>query len=190
MALGGDFEMVLAAARVGNHRAVGLLFREHQPPLLRYLRAREPAAADDVAAEVWHGVLRNLDRFDGDEVGFRAWLFTIGRRRLGDHRRTMGRRHEVVVDGTQLDRPAGDGDPAEAFAAMQADEAARALVASLPPDQADAVLLRVVGDLPVKDVARIMKRSEGAVRVLQHRALQRLAQQHASAVTRGAPPAI
>jgi RNA polymerase sigma-70 factor (ECF subfamily) len=179
VALGGDFEMVLAAARVGNGHAIGLLFREHHPPLLRYLRAREPQAADDIAAEVWHGALRNLTGFSGDETGFRAWLFTIARRRLGDHRRTMGRRREVLVESSDIDRPMAGSDPAEAFATMQADDAARALVAGLPADQAEAVLLRVVGDLPVAEVARIMKRSEGAVRVLQHRALQRLAQRHA-----------
>lgn len=192
VALGGDFDMVLAAARVGNHRAIGLLFREHQPPLLRYLRAREPAAADDVAADVWHGVLRTLGRFEGDEVAFRSWLFTIARRRLADHRRRMGRRRERLGPDTDLDRVPDPSDPAEVvLSEIGSDEASRQIAAHLTPEQADVVLLRVVADLPVAEVARILGRSEGAVRVIQHRALQRLAQVLGSpAVTPRGGPAI
>ncbi|HEY7668834.1 MAG TPA: sigma factor, partial [Actinomycetota bacterium] len=72
------FEGVLAAAQARSEWAVATLYREVQPRVLRYLAAREPREAEDLASDVWLGVARGLGRFRGDEVGFRAWVFTTG----------------------------------------------------------------------------------------------------------------
>jgi RNA polymerase sigma-70 factor (ECF subfamily) len=176
---GFDAEAVLAAASSHEQWAVAALFRAYQPRILRYLRAQAPGVADDLAGEVWVAVARGLDRFVGDEAGFRRWLFTIARRRLADHRRKVGRRRTDPVPHDQLDRPAegGDGrDPASLVVdRLDAQQAIALIVTDLSPDQADAVLLRVVGGLDVAQVALVMDRSPGAVRVLCHRALHRLA---------------
>jgi RNA polymerase sigma-70 factor (ECF subfamily) len=174
-----DLPDVVAAAGNGEQWALTELFRAYQPPLLRYFRAQEPRAADDLAGEVWIVVARSLTQFRGDEAGFRSWLFTIARRRLIDHRRRAARQRTDVVASDQLDTVDEwglGGDPATAVMdRMGAQGAVDALVAQLSPDQAEAVLLRVVGALSVAETARIMGRPPGAVRVLCHRALRQLA---------------
>ena len=173
-------DVVLAAGQ-GEHWALTELFRAYQPRLLRYLRSQSPGAAEDIASEVWIGVARTIGNFHGDEAGFRGWLFTIARRRLIEHRRRIARQRTHALPGDVLETPspvAEGGDPAGALLdRVGAQGAVDALVAELPPEQAEAVLLRVVAGLPVDQVAEIMGRSPGSVRVLCHRALRRLASQ-------------
>jgi RNA polymerase sigma-70 factor (ECF subfamily) len=147
--------------------------------LLRYLRAQEPGMADDLAAEVWLAVARGLGRFSGDEAGFRGWLFTIARHRLIEHRRRQARRRTQPMPLDRLDGPVErglGGDPAWlVLDQLGVQETIESLVADLTSDQTEAVLLRVLGGFDVAEVARIMGRSPGNVRVLCHRALTRLA---------------
>ena len=79
--IGPGFAEVLAAAQAGEEAPAAVLWRELQPRLLRYLRAVEPQAAEDIASEVWLEVARGLARFRGEEPDFSAWLFTIARNR-------------------------------------------------------------------------------------------------------------
>ena len=173
---------MLAAAGRGEHWALTELFRAYQPPLLRYLRAQEPSVADDLASEVWVAVARQMQRFVGDEAGFRSWLFTIGRCRLIEHRRKAARRRTDPMPHDLLDAAIErglDGDPAVlVLDQLGVREAIDTLIADLSADQAEAVLLRVVAGLDVTEVARIMDRSPGSVRVLCHRALRRLAERY------------
>jgi RNA polymerase sigma-70 factor (ECF subfamily) len=159
---------VLDRARVGDKDALAALFRTLQPQLLRYLRGRLPGAAEDLAAHTWLDAVRNLHRFAGGPEDFRRWLFTIARRRTQDELRRRARRPEVVTD-----RPP---DMATDDELHVRDDLARALalVRQLPDDQADAVLLRIVAGMDVSQVAMVMGRSEGSVRVLVHRGLHRL----------------
>ena len=168
------FEVVLAAAQEGAEWAIAALFRELHPKLLRYLRAQEPGEADDLASETWLAVASSLRRFAGDEVAFRRWIFTIARRRLLDlRRRTISRRTDPVPNEWLAGLNGPVDVESEALAAL-ATEAALARIATLPLDQAEVVLLRVVAGLDANDVARMTGKSAGAVRVLQHRALKRL----------------
>jgi RNA polymerase sigma-70 factor (ECF subfamily) len=177
MSLGTEFESVLCAAQAGAEWAVDVLFREYQPPLLRYLRACEPRAAEDLAGEVWLALAPKLAEFTGDEAGFRGWLFTVARRRLMGHRRQAVRRQTAPVPREQFDDfAAGDDTAAEGMATVATQQAVDRLVAHLSREQAEVVLLRVVAGLPVAEVARITGRTAGAVRVMQHRALRKLAE--------------
>ncbi len=168
------FESVLSGAQAGAEWALTILYRDLHPRVLRYLSVREPAEAEDLASEVWLDVAQGIGRFRGDEDGFRAWVFTIARRRLLDlRRRASVRRGKPAPLDLGGDRGTGDVE-GEAMASLGSDEAI-ALIASLPSDQYDVVLLRIIGDLSVADVARILGKRPGAVRALQHRALKRLA---------------
>lgn len=173
------FPQLLAAAGEGEAGALTEIYRAYQPRLLRYLRAQEPGMADDLAADVWLAVARGLGRFRGDEAAFRGWLFTIGRHRVIEHRRRQARRRTDPVPDEHLDRPVErglGGDPAWLVVEqLGAQRTIEALVAGLPAEQAEAVLLRVLGGFDVAEVARIMGRTPGNVRVLCHRALKRLA---------------
>ena len=180
---------VVDAAGRGEHWALTQLFRAYQPAVLRYLRAQAPGAADDLASEVWIGAARGLPQFTGDEAAFRGWLFTIARRRLIDHRRRTVRQRTDVVSTDRFDVAVEwgpDGDPADTVLdRLGAEGAIDELVAELTPEQAEAVLLRVVAGLSVPEVARIMQRQPGAVRVLCHRALRRLAVRYGAEVRTG-----
>ena len=174
-----DFPALLAAAVQGEERALTEINRAYQPRLLRYLSAQEPGMADDLAADTWLAVARGLSRFRGDEAGFRGWIFTIARHRVIEHRRRNMRRRTEPMPHDRLDGPVErglGGDPAWLVVEqLGVRETVEMLVAGLPADQAEAVLLRVLGGFDVAEVARIMGRSPGNVRVLCHRALKRLA---------------
>lgn len=174
---GDDFAAVLAAARDGDEQAAAVLFDDLHPRLVRFLRAQEPRAADDLAGEVWLAVASGLGGFEGDEDGFRAWVFSIARRRLADHRRRAARRRTDVAGAeTFAERASADAPDREALDRLAAGEAAELVVKLLPPDQAEVVLLRVLGDLDARQVAEVMGRSPNWVRVTQHRALRRLSE--------------
>jgi len=176
MALGTAFEEALAAAKGGAEWGVTALYRDLQPPLLAYLRALEPTDAEDLASDVWLGIGRNLPAFEGDEAAFRGWAFSIARRRIVDLRRRRGRRQTEPAPAETFAGIAGSDDPeAAALGVLGADDVRRGIVELLPPDQADVILLRVVGGLDASQVADVLDKRPGAVRVLQHRALRRLA---------------
>lgn len=183
------FPEVLAAARAGENWAVESLFMDLQPRVLRFLRSTEPRVADDLAGEVWLAMARGLGTFEGDLVGFRAWVFTIARRRLADHRRTAVRRATEPVDHEFFSERADTaGGPATVVIDGMSAQAALDLIrATLPEDQAEVLVLRVVGDLDVAHVAEVMGRTANWVRVTQHRALRRLAEAMAQRGVAGEP---
>jgi RNA polymerase sigma-70 factor, ECF subfamily len=170
------FDAVVAAARSGDSDAFERLFRELQPRLLRFLRSMEERAADDLAAEVWLAVAARISRFEGNWADFRAWVFAIGRKRLADHRRTAVRRRTDPVDRAAFgDRRAEDDPEDETVDKISGQEAASLIASALPGDQAEVVLLRVLADLDVDQVAAILQRTPNWVRVTQHRAVGNLA---------------
>jgi RNA polymerase sigma-70 factor (ECF subfamily) len=168
------FEQTLAAARTGDEQAFAALWRSLHPALLRYLRVVAPKIADDVASETWLQVVRGLAGFSGDEAGFKSWLYTIARNKVTDAARQAARRPIEISDNGALSAPAAPDDTAAAVIEQIDTQTALALIAQLPADQAEIVMLRVVAGLEVADVARVVRKSPGAVRVTSHRALRRL----------------
>lgn len=171
-----EFEQLLAGAKRGDETSFAALYRELNPRLLAYFRAHALDVADDLASETWVAVARNLCQFAGDENGFRAWTFTIAHRRLVEHWRTASRRpgrseSEVFLD----DLASGDDTEWDGLVEVTTAEAAALIRTVLTPEQADVILLRCLVDLDVSQVAEITGKSPGAVRLLQHRALRRLA---------------
>ena len=170
------FGALLAAAQRGDERAVEWLFVQLQPRLLRFLVAHEFRAADDLAGEVWLAVATGIGRFEGGWPEFRAWFFTIARRRLADFRRTAVRRRTDVVDGAVFElHPAEDSTEELVLDSLAGQDAATLITSTLSGDQAEVLLLRLLGDLDVDQVAAIMQRSSNWVRVTQHRAVRALA---------------
>jgi len=159
---------------MGDGGAFARLWREMHPPLLRYLRLSTGDTAEDLASEVWLEVARRIGRFRGGEPEFRGWLFTLARRRLIDQRRYETRHPELPTgDDARLDGPAADDTMAAALEDIST-EAALAFIATLPRDQAEIVLLRVVVGLDATQVAKIVGKSPGAVRIAAHRGLRTL----------------
>jgi RNA polymerase sigma-70 factor (ECF subfamily) len=174
--IGLSFPTVLAAAQRGDEQAFAVLWRNLQPAVLRYLQVAAPMAAEDLAADTWVSVIRGLRRFVGDERQFRAWVFTAARHRALDWRRQAARLpSEPLPLDLAVEQVASD-DPAVEAVVAESTRAALTLIAELPPHQAEVVALRVLGGLQVAEVARIVGKRPGAVRVLAHRGLRRLAQ--------------
>lgn len=170
-----EFQWALMRARDGDQDAFASLWRAYNPSVLRVLQAMAGRQeAEDLASTVWVEVLRSLEAFHGTEDGFRGWLFTIARRRLIDLRRRDARRPQVARYGTE-ERAGNEEDPATQVENDMTTAEALALIGSLPDDQAEVILLRVVAGLDVAQVAAIIGRKPGTVRVMAHRGLRRLA---------------
>lgn len=172
-----DVEEVIERAQQGDTEALGHLWRTYNHLLLRYFRGKGMAEPEDLASTVWLEVSSSLPRFEGGEHDFRRWLFTIAARRRIDDIRASKRRSDFLrrTEPKAVDLVAADASEGAEHA--MALERALSIVSTLPDDQAEAVLLRVVADLSVSDVASIMGRLEGNVRVLVHRGLKRLSAQ-------------
>jgi RNA polymerase sigma-70 factor, ECF subfamily len=172
--MGPRFAAVLAAAQRGDDNAFSALWRDANPGLVRYLRVLDPGEAEDVAAETWISVVRGLASFRGDESAWRCFLFTVARRRAIDHARARGRRPELFADDAGSVQDSVGGDVAEEALTHLDTRRALELVYTLPPQQAEVLMLRVVAGLDTNSVAHIVHSTPGAVRVTAHRALRAL----------------
>jgi RNA polymerase sigma-70 factor (ECF subfamily) len=169
-----DFDVVLAAAQAGDEHAFGCLWRDLNPRVLRYLRSMTTANYDDLASETWLQVIRHLSTFTGDEHSFRAWVFAIARHKLIDSDRRERRRPRLSSDDAAVDAFAAGDDTALIALENLTTDAALTLIATLPRDQAEVILLRVVAGLDVAAVAQLVGKNPGAVRISAHRGLRRL----------------
>jgi RNA polymerase sigma-70 factor (ECF subfamily) len=170
----GELDEALARASAGDEAGFLRLWRTLQPPLLRFLRVIGCDDPEDVASETWLQVVRDLPRFSGGQEDFRRWLFTIGRHRAIDAARARSRRPATPVS-TGLDILADHQLVEDQVLDGISVRRAVALLATLSRDQAEVVALRVIAGLETPDVARILGKSAGAVRVALHRGLKALA---------------
>lgn len=163
----------------GDEDAFRELYRAVQPGLLRYLTVLVGVSdAEDVAAETWAQAVRDLGRFSGDADGFRGWVTTIGRHRALDLLRAKGRRPvlDVPVDEVEeLGFLPAETDAEETVLDLVSTAEALRLIATLPPDQAEAVLLRAVVGLDAKTAGKVLGKRAGAVRTAAYRGLKTLA---------------
>jgi RNA polymerase sigma factor (sigma-70 family) len=178
------FEDLLASARAGEQSAWGEIYKALAPGVLGYLRARGANDAEDLTGEVFLQVVRDLPSFDGPARGFRAWVFAIAHHRLLDERRRQARRGaELLAEPPEHAAPAGGDVEVEAMERLALERVTRVL-ASLSEDQREVLLLRIVGDLSIEEVARVVGKRTGAVKQLQRRGLAAVRRQIERAGTR------
>ncbi len=167
-ALGVAFPSVLAAAQADAGWAYQRLFTSAAASVASYLRSRGAEDPDDLTNEVFMRAFTQLSKFEGSEAGFRSWVFTIARNALLDERRRLARRPSVEHHAAVHDQPVVGAEP-EALDRLGTEEV-RSLLDQLAPDQRDVLLLRVVADLSVDQVAVVLGKQPGAVKQLQRRA--------------------
>jgi RNA polymerase sigma factor (sigma-70 family) len=173
MRTGLPFDDVLAAAQAGAGWAFEVLYRDLSPSVTGYLRLHGAAEPDDLASETFLGVFTGLGGFHGDEEALRSWVFTIAHRRLIDDWRRRSRRPQFTDDAGDLTvYPGGDAED-DALVRVGTDDVHR-LCAGLPDDQRSVLLLRVLADLTVEQIASVLGRSVGSVKALQRRGLRAL----------------
>jgi RNA polymerase sigma-70 factor (ECF subfamily) len=193
-----DLTAAIGKARQGDEQAFRHLYRAVQPRLLNYARAMVGETdAEDVTAETWACIARDLDRFHGDGQGFLGWSATIARHRATDHLRR--RRPVTPLANENLPEQTPSQDTADLAEEALTTAEALDLIGRLPTDQAQAILLRVVIGLDAESAARILGKRSGAVRTAAYRGLRTLSRHlhahdplhqsdHADAPTRGAGP--
>lgn len=170
-----DVSAAIGRAQRGDEDAFRVLYRAVHPRLYRYLLVLVGQDAEDVASEAWLQIARDLKTFHGDADGFRGWAATIARHRALDHLRQGRRRPVVTVPADWLPERAAHHDTAEAAIEVMSTDEALALIASLPPDQAEAVVLGVVFGLDAKSAGAVLGKRPGAVRTAVYRGLRTLA---------------
>lgn len=176
--LGESFDSVLAGARTGADWAWERIYDLLAPTVLGYLRARGAPDPDNVMGEVFCQLVRDIGRFEGDEAGFRSWVFVMAHHRLLDDLRRRKRRPEFSTDPQTFGTDFGaveDARDVEGQVVARASEAElRQALDSLTPAQRDVILLRIFGDLKIEEVAKAVGRRVGAVKALQRRGLEAL----------------
>src|SRR6266702_6511469 len=170
-----DLAYAVGRAQQGDGEAFRLLYRDIQPRLLRYLHAIAGQDAEDIASETWLQVTRDLPGFSGTYDGFRGWVATIARHRALDHLRKNARRPPALaVPAEDLAAWPAAADTAQTAIDTVATRNAVALIATLPPDQAEAVLLRAVLGLDAITAGQVLGKRPGAIRTAAHRGLKTL----------------
>lgn len=171
------FDEVVRRARTGDAAAWAELYGEVGSLVVGYLRAQRLPDPEDVAGEVFLQMVRDLHRFAGDRDRFRSWVLTIAHHRLIDDRRHAARRPAVATPHEELpEERHGDTPEDEILARFSQDEIERRL-AALTDEQRTVLLLRVVGERSLKECAQIMGKRVGAIKALQHRAVEALRRQ-------------
>lgn len=182
MTSGQELDRLLSELASGSDAAFAGIWQLLAPSVLGYLRAQGAAEPEDVCSEVFLGAFRSMERFTGDGAAFRSWLFSIAHRRLTDERRRLGRRPTVAL--TSSDGSEAGEDPRQRVTADVEHDAAQRMgtewvmrtCEDLAPDQRD-VLLRVVCDLTIEQIADVLGKTAGAVKALQRRAIASVGRQ-------------
>jgi RNA polymerase sigma-70 factor (ECF subfamily) len=167
---------VVAAAQAGDGAAFRLVYTTLSPAVVGYLRGKGVSDPEGTANEVFLTLVRQLHAVRDGAAGLRRLVFTIAHARVVDELRQRSRRPSAVPFEAELDTrrvPSAE----ELAETRLPDTALVTAMRGLPDDQREAVLLRVVADLSIEEVARIMGRSQGAVKQLQRRALLELRSQ-------------
>jgi RNA polymerase sigma factor (sigma-70 family) len=170
----GEFAETLEAARSGDEDALERLYRDTAPLVLGYARANGAREPEDVAQDVFVAMVTRLGSFVGNERAFRSWLLTITHRRLVDEIRRRSRRPVAEIEEQELlDRPAPGTAEDQALARLRAGGVLDA-IDRLTPNQRSVLLLRMLADLPIAEIAEIVGKPESAVKALLRRALASL----------------
>lgn len=169
-----DFDTALERAKTGHEAGWSHLYDEVAPLVLGYLRGQRAPDPEDLLGEVMLQVVRDIDGFEGDRRSFRSWVLVIAHHRLLDDVRYRRRRPVDPAEPDALRTVATTDDPGQA--AADADGLRRLLdrLDVLTDDQRTVLLLRVVADLDLEEVADILGRRTSAITSLQHRAVTRL----------------
>ena len=171
----GRLRQTVRSAASGDEGAAGALFDHFYPRVYRYAvsKLRDRTRAEDVAAETFARILRDLHRFKWKGAGFEAWLFRIASNLVVDQVRVHGR-ELASEDPWERSKATDDPSPEGIALAGETTRELNQMLAELPPDQQEVLTLRFAGGLAPDEIGSVMGRNANAVRQLQFRALGNL----------------
>ncbi len=168
-----DEQSLVRRAQQHDREAFARLYEEYFDKIYRYIAIRigDKAEAEDLTQQVFMKALKSISSFKWRNVPFGAWLFRIAHNQVVDHLRKKARRPSVPLDGVQLISGSNPQETAE-----RGYDSEQLIVATrqLTPAQQQVISLRFAGELPIAQVAKVMGRSQGAVKALQHSAIAAL----------------
>ncbi len=165
---------IIAAAKAGDSAAFGKLYDHYLKPIYRFIAIKVSVRqeAEDLTHEVFLTAWQKLPGFTQQGFPFGSWLYRIARNRVIDHYRT--RKQHAVIDEVD-EKMLGITDGADTTVDIKLALAkVREAMKQLTADQQDVLLLRYVDDLSPKEIAEVLDKSEGSVRIIQHRATEAL----------------
>ena len=168
-----NFSTVLAAAQAGTPWASTAIWVEYSPAIAAFLKARGSREPEDLTSEVFLAAFDTLPQFVGGETQFRSFLFSIAYRRLTDELRKRSRWGESA-QWSDDDDPRTSPSAEDLAVGRMGNSSALALLDGLPVDQRTVMVLRIVGDLTIEQIAEVIGKRPGAVKALQRRALEAL----------------
>ena len=170
-----DPDLVDVRAAQADHAAFATLYRRYLDRVYGYsfYLLGDHHDAEDATERTFVAALGAIDRYRDEGATFRSWLFRIAHNQLANALRARSRQRTESLDG--VPEPAAADDPAGLASVADDVRRLRASVASLSEDRRQVVILRFVDGLTAREIGEVLARSEGAVRVLQHRALRELA---------------
>jgi RNA polymerase sigma-70 factor, ECF subfamily len=170
-----DHELIERAQR-GDQHAFGDLYETHAPVIFRYLFAHldNSLDAEDLTGEVFLKAWQSLPKYIERGVPFQAFLFRIARNALVDHYRQNNRLGHNTVDDIDGLKAEGLTETVDMVSSQIEHQHILGVLSKLRPDYRSVLTLRFISELSPRETAQVMKKSVGAIRVLQHRALAAL----------------
>ncbi len=171
-------EALAARVQAGAFDAYDLLVRRHEGRMYNFLRSKtgDPRDAEDLAQKVFVTAYRKIAKFDTGR-SFETWLYTIARHAAIDHYRYNSRRPELFTGDDHPPEPVDSRDPSDALQVSEEKAALwRRIRDQLNDAQFTALWMRYEEDLPVAEIASAMRKTSNNIKVLLHRARERLAQ--------------
>ena len=169
----GTDAVLVEAAKAGDATAFGELYERYRDAIYRFCLARTGTAhdAEDLTADVFVKALQSIDRYQDRGLPFAAFLYRIARNAAIDRSRTL--KQTISVDGLLVEPASKQNVEAEATFQVERSILLGAL-ARLKPEHRDVIVMRFIEGYAALEVAQLLGKTEGAIRTLQHRALERL----------------
>jgi len=176
---------IIKESRQGNSASFGKLYDEYHVPIYRfiYLKVSQKEEAEDLTHQVFLSAWQSIHRYKITNLPFSSWLYRIARNKVIDYYRTAKDNLSLETLSQHFshsDSPA-HLTPTLTSNSIETDvsnsliiDNIKSALANLNPEQQDVLVMRFVEDMPIKEVAKVINKSEGAIKLIQHRAVNKL----------------
>lgn len=165
---------IIKQARQGSAEHFGILYDHYIAPIYRFifLKVSDKAAAEDITHEVFLRAWQNIGSYNDQGHPFSSWLYQIARNKVIDYYRT--KRNNVSLENIAEDSIQVAPAIAENLDLQSSFQQVKAAISQLNEEQQNVIILRFIEEKSSSEIAEIIGKSEGAVRIIQHRALNKL----------------